>query len=169
MHHSWISCMGRAHWSLVDTARWSAQQRIVVEELFIETNWMTTMRIAFPQQFCWRIASARNALLLRVSEWNEEGAGRDSIPKILSKFYPHSWKCEEGKERHFLNSMSVCLFAVTSCLCHRREEFSRECWVVICIITPTEFQLCKKELKLQCMLLYSFVINSWTGCKKIQV
>jgi hypothetical protein len=43
--------MGRAHWGLVDTVRWSIQQRIVIEELFIETNWMTTMGIAFPQQF----------------------------------------------------------------------------------------------------------------------
>jgi len=46
------SCMGRAHWSLVDTARWSVQKRIVVEELFIETNRMAAMGIVFPQQFC---------------------------------------------------------------------------------------------------------------------
>jgi len=46
------SCMGRAHWSLVDMARWSVQKRIVVKELFIETNWMAAMGIVFPQQFC---------------------------------------------------------------------------------------------------------------------
>lgn len=139
--------MGRAHWSLDDAARWSVRQRIVVEDLFIETKWMTTMGIAFPRQFCWSVASTRNVLLLCVSEWHEDGAGRDSIPKLLSKFYPHSWKCEECKERHVLNSMSVSQFAVTSCLYHRREEFSRERCVVICIITRTKFQLCKKELK----------------------
>jgi hypothetical protein len=33
-------------------ARWSVQQLIVAEELFIETNWITAMGIAFPQQFC---------------------------------------------------------------------------------------------------------------------
>jgi hypothetical protein len=43
--------MGRAHWSLVDRARWSVQQRIVVEELFIETNWMTAMGIVFHNSF----------------------------------------------------------------------------------------------------------------------
>jgi hypothetical protein len=46
------SCMRRAHWSFVDTARWSVQKRIVVEELFIDTNWMAEMGIVFPQQFC---------------------------------------------------------------------------------------------------------------------
>lgn len=139
--------MGRAHWGLVDTVRWSIQQRIVIEELFIETNWMTTMGIAFPQQFFWRVASNRNVLLLCVSELHKDGAGRDSIPKLLSMFYPHSRKFEEDKERHILNSMSVCQFAVTSCLYHKREEFSRKCCVVICIITRTKFQWCKKELK----------------------
>jgi hypothetical protein len=46
----------------------------VVEELFIETNWMAAMGIVFPQQFCWRVASTRNALLLCVAEWHEEGS-----------------------------------------------------------------------------------------------
>jgi hypothetical protein len=31
---------------------WSVQKQIVVEELFIETNWMAAMGIVFPQQFC---------------------------------------------------------------------------------------------------------------------
>jgi hypothetical protein len=187
---------------------------------------------------------------IKMAKWYKEGAGLDSMPTLLPKFYPHSWECEQGKERHIVNSMLIfrcvdmlCLYRSTrwrsgwgtalqtgrsrdrfpivsleffiditlpaalwswsrlsleqkwvpgiypggkggrcvgltilptSCadflktgsinlleppgpvkafngialpyLYHRCEEFQRECCVVICIITCTKFQLCKKEL-----------------------
>jgi hypothetical protein len=140
----------------------------VVEELFIDTNWMAEMGIVFPQQFCWCVASTRNALLC-VSELHEEGSRAGFVTQITFQILPtlmKMWRRQRTSGFKFLVSLSVCSYVVPLL-----QTWGVSAQMLLCDLHyhPTKFQLCKKELKHKCMLVYSFIINYWTGCKKIQV
>ena len=68
-------------WGLVEVEHWSVQHRIVAVELFIKTEAVTATQRGFRQQFQRRDTPSRNALLLWVSKWHQEGSVKDSKPQ----------------------------------------------------------------------------------------